>query len=134
MALEAQFEELIALTAGVVDGCVVFGDTVRDTDHSGRLERPAGERAFVSSCCWIRIDCVDAWAVTRDSIGGVCAVRAIESIKEGVKAAVRECFDKIVDLIEGDGLRLFTYQFPESENSHTKTYINQREREIHINV
>jgi hypothetical protein len=87
------------LTAGVVDGCVVFGDTVRDTDHSGRLERAASERAFVSSCCWIGIDCVDAWAVTRDSIGGVRAVRAIESIKEGVKAAVRECFDKIVDLI-----------------------------------
>jgi hypothetical protein len=99
MALEAELEELVALAAGVVDGSVVFGDTVRDTDYPGRLERPAGERAFVSSCCWIGIGCVDTWAITCDSIGGVRAVRAIESIKEGVKAAVRECFDKIVDLI-----------------------------------
>jgi hypothetical protein len=108
VALEAELEELVALTPGVVHWSVKLRDTVGDADYAGGLVCSAGEGPFVASCCWVRIDCVDAWAVACDAIGGVGTVRTIEGIKEGVETSVREGFDKIVDLIQGDGLWLPT--------------------------
>jgi hypothetical protein len=53
VALQTEFEEFVALTACVVEGCVVFGDTVGDGYYPGRGEGAAGEGAFIAACCWI---------------------------------------------------------------------------------
>ncbi len=49
MTLQTEFEELVALTASVVEGCVVFGDTVGDGYYSGWGKGAAGEGALVAA-------------------------------------------------------------------------------------
>jgi hypothetical protein len=78
VALEAEFEELVALSAGVVHGCVVLGDTVRDADYAGGLEGSTGEGAFVPAGRGVGVDCIDAWRVTSNAI---CRIRAVGSIQ-----------------------------------------------------
>lgn len=60
MALEAELEEFVALSAGIVHGCVVFGDTVRDADYAGGREGSTGEGTFVPAGRGVRVDCINA--------------------------------------------------------------------------
>ena len=77
MALEAELEELVALSAGIVHGCVVFGDTVRDADYAGGLEGSTGERTFVPAGRRVRVDCIDAWRVAGNAVCRICAIGSI---------------------------------------------------------
>ena len=94
------------MAPGVVYWGIVLRDTVGDADYAGRLVGSAGEGAFVSSICWVGVGGVDAWGVACYPVCCVRAVGTIESVEKRVEATVRESFNEIVDLIQGDGLWL----------------------------
>jgi hypothetical protein len=94
------------LATSVVDGSVIFGDTVSDTDYSSWFIRSAREWSLVATSRWIWVFRVDSRRIPDDAICCVDTVRAIESIKECVEATVRKGFNEVVNLVEGDGLRL----------------------------
>ena len=110
MALEAELEELVALSAGIVHGRVVLGDTVRDADYAGGLEGSTGQGTFVPASCGVGVDCIDAWRVASNAICCVRAVRSIECIQEGIETTICESFNEVIDLIQGDGLWLSASQ------------------------
>ncbi len=80
MSLEAELKKLVALSAGIVHGCVVFGDTVRDADYAGGLKGSTGERTFVPAGRGVRVDRIDAWRVAGNAICRICAVGSIKRI------------------------------------------------------
>jgi hypothetical protein len=77
VALKAQLEELVALSAGIVHGSVVFGDTIRDADYAGGLEGSTGEGTFIPAGRRVRVDCIDAWRVAGNAIRRIRAVGSI---------------------------------------------------------
>lgn len=110
MALQTELEEFVALALGVGDGEIGFGLTVGGTDDVSRLVNSAHELSLVAAGTGVWVDRVNARVIALLSVGLVCAVGAIESIKEGVEQVGGGDFnglvELIIDLIQSDGLRV----------------------------